>query len=57
MARFCENCGNKIEENEQFCSQCGNKVNKPDNTVSVNNNQNNINKTKNGLQQQDLYVL
>lgn len=26
MAKFCVNCGNKLEENMSFCSNCGVKV-------------------------------
>lgn len=27
MAKFCSNCGEKLEENAEFCGKCGAKVN------------------------------
>lgn len=26
LAKFCPNCGNKVEENDKFCIYCGNKL-------------------------------
>ena len=41
---FCENCGNKIDNNNNFCVNCGNKINR------VNNNSINFkNEESNGL--------
>lgn len=28
---FCQNCGNKVNENEEYCSNCGNKILKEQN--------------------------
>ena len=27
MSKFCTNCGNAVEENEQFCNNCGTALN------------------------------
>lgn len=36
---YCQNCGHKMNENEDFCSECGNRVNRQ----VFNNNQDNNN--------------
>jgi len=46
MAKYCSNCGSKIEDSEKFCARCGKKVgNVEDNvyTYSDNNSQSTIN--------------
>ena len=29
MAKFCSNCGTKLDDNSEFCTNCGTKVNNP----------------------------
>lgn len=29
MAKFCSNCGTKLDDNSEFCTSCGTKVNNP----------------------------
>ena len=43
--RICENCNNPIEENAKFCNNCGNKINN-NNSLNIINNEN-TNKSKN----------
>ena len=39
---FCENCGNKIDNNNNFCVNCGNKINRVNNnSLNVKNEESN----------------
>ncbi len=35
FAKFCSECGNKVDDKAKFCSECGNKVNQSVKTESV----------------------
>ena len=39
MTKFCSNCGNQTNENDEFCSTCGSKVRKSAPKVSYAPNQ------------------
>ncbi len=39
MGKFCSNCGNQTNENDEFCSACGSRVNKSSSTTSFAPNQ------------------
>lgn len=31
--KYCENCGNPLDEKDEFCSCCGKKIRKPENEI------------------------
>ena len=35
MAKFCSNCGNKLNENADICLKCGVLIDKKDNNNNV----------------------
>lgn len=37
MAKFCSNCGNKVNEKDNVCSNCGNVLKQRDENVNVQN--------------------
>lgn len=43
MAKFCTNCGNKINEGEKFCISCGKNLSENKKVEEKTNNQNTVN--------------
>ena len=42
MAKYCGNCGNKIEDNEKFCPRCGKSTYEVDDKTTTQTNNNNF---------------
>lgn len=41
MTKYCKNCGEELEEEDEFCSNCGKSLN-TENKINKTNNANNI---------------
>lgn len=49
MAKFCQNCGSELNENQEVCLKCGIRIKKEGNTNSANNDPNAKSKMAAGL--------
>lgn len=57
MAKFCRECGKKLEENSKFCNNCGMKIEeKETNTLSENTNESTVKSVNENVTYNQTYV-